>query len=148
MGTVRLAGENECPEGTLIGSQYGCNGHLQAYLRREVEDFEIVDQECVKPGFSNTLLIRASTVRLSRCRDVQAGLGCCAVLNACAGVQHVRGPGCARSRGGAVVYLSKQDLAVRDGVIRFEVCRPNGPECVGVRWSAPVREPPSRSTYN
>jgi hypothetical protein len=30
------------------------------------------------------------------------------------GVQHVRGPGpgCARSRGGAVVYLSKQDLAV------------------------------------
>jgi hypothetical protein len=66
MGTVRLAVENECPEGTPIGSPYGCNGHLQAYLRREVKDFEIVDKEYVKPGFSDTLLIRA-TVRLSRC---------------------------------------------------------------------------------
>jgi hypothetical protein len=66
MGAVRLAGENECPEGTPIGSQYDCNRHLQTYLRREVEDFEIVDKECVKPGFSDTLIIRA-TVRLSRC---------------------------------------------------------------------------------
>jgi hypothetical protein len=78
MGTVRLAGENECPEGTPIGSQYGFNGHLhlQAYLLREVEDFEIVDKKCVKPGFSDTLLIRA-TVRLSRCAG-WLGLLCCA----------------------------------------------------------------------
>jgi hypothetical protein len=61
MGAVRLAGENECPsEGTPIGSQYGCNGHLQAYLRHEVGDFEIVDKECVMPGFSDPLLIRAT----------------------------------------------------------------------------------------
>jgi hypothetical protein len=76
MGAVRLAGENECPEVTPIGSQYDCNGHLQAYLLREVEDFEIVDQECVKPGFIDTLLIRA-TVRLSRCAG-WLGLLCCA----------------------------------------------------------------------
>jgi hypothetical protein len=47
MGAVRLAGENECSEGTPIGSQYDCHWHLQAYLRREVEDFEIVDKEFV-----------------------------------------------------------------------------------------------------
>jgi hypothetical protein len=74
----RLAGENECPEGTPIGSQYGCNRHLQAYLCREVEDFdfEIVDKKSVKAGFSDTLLIRA-TVRLSRCAG-WLGLLCCA----------------------------------------------------------------------
>jgi hypothetical protein len=30
-----LAGEDECPEGTPIGNQYGCDGPLQAYPRRE-----------------------------------------------------------------------------------------------------------------
>jgi hypothetical protein len=129
MGTARLAGENECPEGTPIGSQYGCNGHLQAYLRREVEDFEIVDKECVKPGFSDTLLIRA-TVRL--CRDVQASLGCNAVLNACwrSACQMARMRALAR-RGCGVP--EQAGSCCSDGVIIFEVCRPNGPEpeCVG-----------------
>jgi hypothetical protein len=78
MGAIRLAGENECPEGTPIGSQYDSNGHLQAHLRREVEDFEIVDKECVKPSFSDTLLIRAA-MRLSRCAGwLGLGLLCCA----------------------------------------------------------------------
>jgi hypothetical protein len=76
MGAVGLAGENECPEGTPIGSRYSCDGPLQAYLRREVEDFEIVAKEFVKPGFSDTLLI-PTTVRLSRCAG-WLGLLCCA----------------------------------------------------------------------
>jgi hypothetical protein len=112
MGTVSLVGENECPEGTPIGSwqpvwlQWAFAG--SNLLRREVEDFEIVDKECVKPGFSDTLLIRA-TVRLSRCAG-WLGLLCCG--ERLLAFSMPEGEGCARSRDGAVVYLSKQDLAV------------------------------------
>jgi hypothetical protein len=81
---------------------------LQAYLLREVEDFEIVDKECVKPGFSDTLLIRA-TVRLSRC----AGwLGLLCFAERLLAFSMSKGQDARARLGGAVVYLSKQDLAV------------------------------------
>jgi hypothetical protein len=87
MGEIGLAKENEGPEGTPIGSQYGCNRPLQANLSCEAENFEIVDKECVKPGFDDTLLIRA-TMRLSGCAG-WLGLLCCA--QRFVGVQLVRG---------------------------------------------------------
>jgi hypothetical protein len=111
MGAVGLGEENDCPEvprGLRWQPIYGCDGLLQAYLRREVDDFEIVDKECVKPDFSDTPLIRA-IVRLSRCA---AGLDCFAVLNACSCVVASEGAGVARSRGGAVAYLGNQVIAV------------------------------------
>jgi hypothetical protein len=66
MGTVGLGKENDCPEGTPIDSQWPHWAYLQASLRREAGFFFSVDKECVKPSFSDTLLIRAA-MRLSRC---------------------------------------------------------------------------------
>jgi hypothetical protein len=113
---------------------------LQAYLRRELEDFKIVDKECVKPGFSDTLLIRA-TVRLSRCAGWLGLL--CAVLNDCwrSACQRARRRALARRGCGVPGHSGHRGF---DGVIKFEIYRPIGPAYVGVRWSAPVREPPSR----
>jgi hypothetical protein len=44
-GAVGLAGENECPEGTPICSQYGCDGPLQALtpaVRRRIIDYRLL----------------------------------------------------------------------------------------------------------
>jgi hypothetical protein len=167
------------PKGLLLAANV-CDGPLQADLRHKAGSFEIVDEEGVKPEASVTPVDSSNRKVVEMCMLACAAVPCRAHF----GVQHVRWPGVARSRGGAVMYLSNQDVAVlmvssnlslpaqsagvcsgamvraaRKGkgafiaynlklgcVIRFEVCRPNGPECLGVRWSAPVREPPSRAS--
>jgi hypothetical protein len=106
--------------------------------------FEIVDEESVKLEEASVTPVDSGNRKVvEMCMLACAAVLCCALI----GVQRVRGPGVARSRGGAVMYLSNQDAAVlMASVIRFEVCRPKGPECVGVQWSASERENSLRTT--
>jgi hypothetical protein len=57
MGTVGLGVKKTIVPRGLRLTANGCNGPLQASLRRGAGNFVSVVKECVKPSFSDTLLI-------------------------------------------------------------------------------------------